>query len=192
MKDYEKAALAVGAGALGLAAYQAWKSKQAADATTATDPSRNPIQTAVDLSRNMIGGTVDWFKQVFDRSTGYTKGRAENVVNTMKAAAYSPLYLIEKTGDFGRDAVEAGSKYLWSFMAQKGADTKTKIEQLTNKPFTLMGATVTTAQKRYIPTITSAIGDIVTGVGSKLEETTHKARTGIGGIKDRIFSVFGR
>lgn len=193
MKDYEKAAIAIGAAALGLAAYQAHKTKEAVDATQATDPSRNPVQAAVDLSRNMIGSTTSWLRQRFDEATGFVKGKSENVIDDLKAIPSSPLYFMKPATDFGRDAVEAGSKYLWSGLATHAANSKEKIEQLTNKPFTQMGATVTGINlSRYIPTFTAPIGNALSGVGSKLEETTKTTKSYFVNIKDSLFGLLRR
>lgn len=190
MKDYEKAAIAIGAAALGLAAYQAHKTKQAVDATEATDPSRNPIQAAIDLSGHVIGSTASWLTQRLDKATGFVKGKSEDVINTMKAVTYSPLYVVEKAKDFGKNAAEAGSKYLWNGMGLINATGKKLIEPLTNKPFTLMGATVTSdIQTRYLPTMVGYIGDLKTSIGSKREEITKKTGSLLGGLKDRMVSI---
>ena len=183
MKDYEKLALAVGGGALAIAAYQAYKTKQAADATVATDPSRNPVTAAIDLGQNVVGGTYDWFMGKFDNATGRAKGRADQVIDTIKAVPSGVSYWTTKATDLGKDVAEAGTKYVWSIGAKTAASGKESIEYLTNKPFTLMGSVRTMYDAaRTVPKSSMNIANIISGVGSKLEKTTRSTATTFKGV----------
>ena len=117
MKDYDKAAVAIGVAALGLAAYQAMQTKKAVDAQETTDPAKNPVNAAVDLSKNVVGGFFSWLNQRFDDATGKVKGRSEDVVDTMLATPGKVFYGFKEAVDFGKDATEAGTKYLWSVVS---------------------------------------------------------------------------
>ena len=179
MKDIEKVAVGIGVAALGLAGYQALKTKQAADAVTATDPSKSPIQAAADLSKHMIGGTVNWFKQKYDNATGYTKGKASKVLDSIWASPASVAYHYGgKASDMGRNATEAGTKYIWGLPGNAAKSGKEKVEQLTNKGFTLMGSAVRYLYDgaRAMPANASSVADMVTGVGSKLEKTDESTK----------------
>ena len=189
MKDYEKAAIGIGAAALGFAAYQAYKTKQAADATDATDPSKNPISTAIDLAQHTIGDFTNWMHGGFDSSTGYVKGKTEDVVDTIKAAPYTVWYGITDAKDKAFKATESGTKYVWSLGAKTAKNSKTIYNQLTNKPFTLMGAAPTYVYNslRQIPQSADGIFNVLTSVGSKAEKTTKK----IGGYTGTLWKRFG-
>jgi len=200
MKDYEKAAVAIGVAALGLAAYQAMKTKEAVDAQKTTDPEKNPVKAAVDLSKNMVGGLFSWFNKRFDASTGKIKGRAENIIDTMVATPANIFYGVKGAVDYGKDATETGTKYVYSLLTGAASSGKQKVEQLTNKPFTLMGSfaekfTISNPLPKAGQTITNA----VTGIGSKLEfveektnSTKNKIVNGLVNVKNQVFSIFGR
>ena len=193
MKNFEKVAIGIGAAALGFTAYQAYKTKQAADATDATDPSKNPISAAIDLAQHTIGDFTDWMHGGFDTSTGYVRGKAEDVVNTIKAAPYSAWYGITEAKDKAFKATESGTKYIWSLSAKKAKSGKTTVEQITNKPFTLMGANPTYAftALRKVPQSADGIFNVLTGVGSQAEKTTKKVggwtKSGLESLSNRIF-----
>lgn len=195
MKDYEKGAIAIGVAALGFAAYQAIKTKEAVDATHATDPSRNPVTTAVELARNTIGSTGSWFRQRFDNATGYTKGKSQDVVDWVTGGfneAGNFVYGIGSTGlDFGKNATEAGTKYVWSFGANAAKTGKDTVKVIGNKSFTLMGSVPTYIYNaaRNVPKRSTDIANAISGVGSKLETTTKSTSTN---IFNRVKSFFGR
>ena len=180
MKDYEKVGVGIGVVALGFAAYQAYKTKQAADATEATDPSRNPIKAAIELTENVIKGTASWFTQTFDEGTGRVKGGAETIINTITAVPYAIFYATKGAIDKGLGAAEAGTKYIWSQGAKIAKSGKTQLEQLTNKPFTLMGSIpnyLYSSSRENIPSSSVHILNSLTGAGSGLIETTKKNST---------------
>jgi len=182
MKNYEKAGIAIGAAALSIAAYQAYKTKQGVDATEATDPAKNPVSAAIGQSSLMIGNTWDWFRKSFNRTTGYTKGKADDVINTIKATPSSILYQFKKGTDFGRQATESGTKYIWSGAAAAAKVGKEQYRILTNKPFTLMGGVPQTMYNaaRTLPKAGSAITNVISGVGSGLEKTSSSITRKIG------------
>ena len=200
MKDYEKAAVAIGIAALGLAAYQAMKTKEAVDAQKTTDPAKNPVSAAVDLATNVVGSIGSWFNQRYDNATGKVKGRSEDIINTIKAAPSRTFYGIMGVVDYGKNATETGTKYLWSKISGSAASGKETIEQLTNKPFTLMGSF---AEKftisNPVPKAGQSLENVVTGIGSKLEYTAKKGsdvKTTLvdkaSGVKNWVFGIFGR
>ena len=179
MKDYEKLAIAIGGGALAIAAYQAYKTKEAVDATTATDPSRNPVTAAIDLGTNVIGGTYDWFRKGFDSATGRVTGRGAEILNSIKAIPSQVGYNIMKPLDFGKEAAEAGTKYIWSLAGHIASTGKEKFDVLTNKPFTAMGGATThvyEAARHGIPKATTQLANVLSGVGSKLEVTAETTK----------------
>jgi hypothetical protein len=191
MKDVEKAAIVVGTAALGLAAYQALKTKQQADAVMATDPGKHPVSAAADQAKAVIGNTKDWFFQLYDGATGRIKGRSEKVLDKISAKTSGVSYAIKKVKDFGTDAAEAGTKYVWSLGAKTATTGKRKLDWLTNKPFTLMGAAPTYIYGgvRKLPKKASVVGNVLTGIGSRLEKTTDSAK-GIGGrLKGGIMRI---
>ena len=174
MKDYEKVAVGIGIAALGLASYQALKTKQATDAVTATDPSKSPIRAAADLSKNIIGGTVSWFRQRYDNTTGFVKGKSDKVLDSIWASPATVVYHYGgKAVDMGRDATEAGTKFVWGLGANRAKSGKEKKEPLTNKAFTLMGSVTSYIYEgaRNLPANAASIADMATGVGSNLEKT---------------------
>ena len=178
MKDYEKVGVGIGVAALGFAAYQAYKTKQAADAIESTDPSRSPVNTAIELAENTIGGVTTWFTQTIDEATGKVKGGAEEVINKVVAAPYVIYYGIKGTVDKGLGATEAGTKYIRSHVSKLFKSGKEKLEQLTNKPFTLMGSVSShlyESSRENIPSSSIHILNSLTGVGSGLVETTKKS-----------------
>lgn len=190
MKDYEKGAIFIGIAALGFAAYQAYKTKEAADATDATDPKRNPVDAAIDLAENTIGGVTSWFHQRFDDATGYTKGKSEDVVNWLGAIPSGASYWIGEAKDFGKEATESGTKYIWGLGGNIAASGKEKLEQLTNKPFTAMGNAPEYIYNaaREVPHIATNLGNAITGIGSHLEETTKKSKGFFSWVKGK-FSI---
>lgn len=186
MKDYEKAALGIGAAALGIAAYQAYKAKEAVDATQATDPSRNPVQAAIERSQQVIGTTYDWFRSKFDEKTGYVKGKVDDVSNTIKATPANAYYWIQRGVDFGKDATESGTKYVWSLAAEANKSGKEKVEQLTNKGFTLMGSVPTMYKPvALLPHNTISLENIISGIGTARDVVKSKTAD----IKDRIYGI---
>ena len=195
MKDYEKLAIAIGGGALAIAAYQAYKTKQAVDATAATDPSRNPVTAAIDLGTNVIGSTYDWLTGVYDNATGRATGRASEVIDSIKAAPSDIMYHIMKPIDFGREATEAGTKYVWSLGAHLARTGKETYETLTNKPFTIMGSApkYTYDAARKVPISVGNLANVLTGIGSKLEETAGTVKDKIGGYSGYLrHTIFKR
>ena len=185
IKDYEKLAAAIGGGALAIAAYQAYKTKQAADATAATDPSRNPITTAIDLGTHVIGDTYDWLRSGYDNATGRVTGKADEILTSVKAIPSKIGYHIMKPTDLGREAAEAGTKYVWNLSSQIAASGKKQYNTLTNKGFTAMGSAPIYAYDaaRKIPQGAAVIANALSGVGSKLEA---KAGT----VKERALGYF--
>jgi hypothetical protein len=180
--------------------YQAMKTKEAVDAQQTTDPAKNPVSAAVDLTKNVVGSIGSWFHQRYDNATGKVKGRSEDIVNTIKATPGKVFYGITGAVDFGKNATETGTKYLWSKISGAAASGKEKVEQLTNKPFTLMGSF---AEQFTIsnpaPKAAQSLENVVTGIGSKLEYTAKKGsdvKTTLvdkaSGIKNWVFGIFGR
>ena len=181
MKKYEKIGVAIGAGALGLAAYQAWKAKQGVDSVMSLDPSRSPITGALEKTKSMVGGTFSWFRQRFDDVTGRVKGRTENIVNTMKAVPEGYSYWLEKSKDVGFKVGEAGGRYIRDFQER----TKTGIKRLTNKGFTRMGSVATHFDlSRHVPKAAISIGDLMSRVDKVRKTTTDKTKHYFGYIGD--------
>lgn len=189
IKDYEKIAIGIGVTALGFAAYQAFKAKEAVDAVQATDPKKNPVDTAIDLSKHIVGNAGNWFTNRYDAATGYTKGKADAIVNTLWTRPSDVVYHYGgKITDLGKGATEAGTKYVWGAGANIAKSGKEKVYQLTNKGFTLMGSAPRYVydSARKLPITAAAIKSMATGIGSKLEKTTGSARNKIGGWLTRL------
>ena len=188
MKDYEKIAIGIGIAALGFAGYQAYKTKQAADVTQATDPTRNPVTTAIELSKDMVGTTVNWFESKFDYATGRTKGKPKDIITYIWAIPSNAMYEMGKVKDLGFEAAESGTKYLWGIGAGAASSGKEKVETLTNKPFTLMGSAPQWVydSARNLPNSGRTIYNALTGVGSHLEKKAETVSTGFKGLFNRI------
>lgn len=185
MKGYEKAAVGIGVAALGLAGYQALKTKQATDAVTATDPSRHPVGAAADQSKaGILGGFLDWAKEGFNTATGRDTGRSPEVVDNMESKPSGTSYWLRSPVDLGLKATEAGTKFLWGLGGKAAASGKEKLYQLTNKPFTLMGSIMehTYTAARNTPQRAISIGNLVTGVGSRLEKTSKSFKSKLASI----------
>lgn len=155
MKTYEKVGLAIGAAALGFAAYQTWMQKEAVDQTRVVNPPQSPITGA----KNAIFGAVNTGKSFLQGIIHTGSSGANEVKNKVYSGAAGIYHAGGSDIKYFEDTGQNGLKYLYD----KGGDVGNAVRQGTGWFFTkgkdAMGNTYEAARS-YIPSSLTSIGGL--------------------------------